>query len=676
MQRLLGALGALLIALPALAGPVQNRTSVAGEVTDLRLGRSQIERELTPSAHVPIPAWAFTFDDGDTSYLTYVAICDSIADARGWEGDDKLRGTTSIMVSQVEAGTASLMSWAQLATLDRYQHEVALHGNSEERFGSLQVGFSRHRADSMLADWTARQRENLGYSSSGIVAPNHRQTHALVDTYLDNGITWMASLRVPVNADTSGALETDAGSPLDNEQSPMDVNYDPWPQYSANNTSTDFACYIRPGGVTNRWNIARRASWRRADDTVQDIKDVMSLAVQTNSIAILTFHTIADDAATLSIDRADMISILDYAADLIDLGMGRSITMSEAVSRGTGYVVGRLNPHWNFTRIDDIDPSNGLDGNPGDVPISWPLFQGAVGSYSPFYIVPNDTFSVVGSNVDQWKVIDGAVNDTVLTVFTAEFAADSVSYGASSDTSRVLVARAPAASNGRTGAIPIIIRTTGVRSDHVEIAIHGMSYGGDSDDHFPAVRLFQWDEVTGDYVNQGAAAYDFTMFTAKVGAPDSTNWEPQRVRIRPQFLVNVFDIAWDTPWRNTGTYASDTSREITYFSLPLCRPFIYEDQGSIDIKSPFGNYADLAADGNAGDRHFDNIPPATKDRVVGTSPAVDHGRAHWITYLYRIEIAPLRTDWVGGYVYFRHDTDAPLADIEWILSDVAAWAPF
>lgn len=674
------ALGLLL----ALAVGVRGEFKTGGPPTaatnysslESRLGLTKHQIALQRRSYEPKAAVCFFFDDADTSFFTdVVVVADSIHSARGWDDATRIRATTGVIISNT--GTGSAATWAQIATIkDRQdEFELALHGNSSERFGSIGAGHSRSRADSMLAAWQDSMVAHVGFECAGVMLPNHRTTLPYQNTFAKNNISWVVGLRVPINADTANAS---SGGPLANEQSPMDVNYDPWPMASAGLTSTDYMCYQRPGGISNRWNIGRRDSWKNSADTLQEYKDAISLAVQTTSMVLFTNHAVGDTTGAgagdtgsyldLMMSRDDLVNLFDYVADLMDEGVLEPLTGSQMVDRGTGHVVGRLNPHYEFAIVQDYDASTALP-NTDFVPLSFPLSM----DVNNFYMAGNETLTVAGGTAENWKL---ASADTVLGAYTVESLADSVSYGATSPSGRVLVAAAPSGNTYRTDTFPIIIRTTGVQAGHIEVSIQALTFGGESDDFMPMIRLHQWDEMFGDFVNPFSAGYDFMVQSSKTGPFEpwtgaAYRWDPKATRVRPQFYFTPVDTnlyGANLP----GTGATNTSREMFTFSRGLVPVFMTESQGAVDIHAPFGDHTNLEGTTGANESYMVNVVTARDQIINGTN----YGRAYWITYLFRVPIVPNDTDWVAGHVYWRYIGDAPAATVEVIVSDVAAWAPY
>lgn len=656
-----------------------------------RLGLTKHQLALQRRPYEPKGGVCFFFDDCDTSFFTdVIVVADSIHAARGWDDNTRIRATTGVMVNNV--GTGASATWAQIESIkDRPdEFEVALHGNSSERYGSVGAGKSRARADSMLGAHQDSIYAHMGYYASGVMLPNHRTTLAYQNLFSKHGISWVAGLRVPLAQDTAFAS---SGGPLSNEQSPMDVNYDPWPAMQADKTQADFACFQRHGGINNRWNIGRRDSWKNSNDSLQIYKDCVSLAAHTSSMVLFTNHTVGDTTGAgagatgstldLRMSRQDLVDIFDFVADLIDSGYVESLTGSQMADRGTGYVVGRLNPTHEWALINDFDSSADLPSITL-APFGFPLKTDGQNFYQS-----GDTLTSLAGDTYRWKVANA---DTVDSIYAAEGLADSVSYGATSPNKRVLIASATSARTYRTDTFPIIIRTTGVQSDHIELTIQALTYGGESDDFAPMIRLLQFDENTGDFVNSAVARYDFVLQAAKtstystIGSPDK--WSPVATALNPQFDLGFVDSLLPTsgatydltfpdstvtvPTHNLARGASDSEREFFVFSKNLVKPYVIESQGAIDRKLPFGNYADLEASGDAGEGWMVNVVTA-RDQIINNN---NYGRAYWITYLFRVPIVPNSTDWVAGHVYWRYIGDAPAATIDVVVSDVAAWAPY
>lgn len=622
-----------LLALAALTGGyTRGGISASADRTNNLFGIEPNAPNHTFPASVYVQPRTFTkkagsvllFDDGDTSFVTmFVPISDSICAARG--DSVRVRGTVLVVPSLVGVGALS-MTVDQVRSLDSRQDifEIGSHGEDAERLGGRGLdgsgnrvaangvtGMSYEFVDAHLsanqdsaAAWGIQAFRSHGFA-------NWRRTGAIGDLFLKNGYFQAKGMAIDADMDTSHALP--------NETSAMALNTDPFaPAFCGKGASFKWKGFQRPGLMLDPFNIGARASFDTATadvngagvGTPDTCKAHVSVAVQSGTISMLTLHRIRVTRGTdnLAITRAELISLMDHIANLVQAGVLESLTFEQTTARMRGIPTGDMMPTYGFKKISDITTSHvsGLD----DEPIGFALAGGAVPS---FYSSVLDT---LGAGATQWKVHSQAVLDTVIAEFV-DRDADSLeaTHGLSSRTGNILIQRGPAASNG-TG-LSRTYTVSGAKGKYLDINVQVMVTNTTSANGYLSCKAGAFSHRWEDFVNGGAAA--FAMLPRVLGARnagiDTTNIPADRQAVRPQFVIAYADTA------TTGAHVTATSNFTSVFTRtfwwgePSLAAYVLHDKTAAamwDHVASFGNETDIDGAGGAGQTHMSNLPLFTK----------------------------------------------------------------
>lgn len=620
---------------------------------------------MAPRYFEPKAGIVLTFDDGwDGFYDHFVPISDDIKEAK----DVRVRGTTSLDLTKIGIESA-FMTWAEVRAIDQrqddadYPFEIALHADGDGTMGSRRSGFSKVWMDSSLGAWQGVLRTNNVTEAKSFILARHRFTPGMEDVWKGNGIYQVGGLAVPVSGDST------TSGPLSNERSPMELNYSPYPQSAAGN-GFGGAGYVgtqRHGGIMNRWNVGRRGSYNNVDDTLTEIIDYIEMCVQYREIGFLTLHDIDTDTSDpLTITPANLTTIMNLIADYQAAGLLESLTFEQAVARGTGHVHGNLLNHTaklngeltNFVTLADINASTNWSKGASN-PIGWPFDN----TEDVFYTLPAETLSVATASLDDstdvkvWNL--SADGDTVLAIYTAEGIADSVSYGATSPNGNVIMTTVDqAGGQSYSWGIYYFAQTTGVQAPYVELTVQAMVNNGTSATGYLGCRGFQWAEDWSDIVNSGPNSYDFSITTSgQQSTVRGADVELQEARIRPLFNLAVLDSTIFNDGANVAAGASFWYNDDDNFlhralSMGNLPPAVYDGQGSIDKKTPYGNFEDIDAVDSNDQTYTQNLDAFD---ASSTFDGTNYGSAVWRNYIWRIPIMPGMTDWVSGYVYLRRE---------------------
>lgn len=627
------------------------------------IDQTEADEYLAPRYYQPKAGVCLTFDDGYPSFWSqFVRMSDSIYVATG--GNVRIRGTVSTITSDMGGGARA--GWSELASRgsDQTDFEIAYHGNSDERFGSSQAGFSRTWVDSMLGNWRAAFKAHGLPEPRTLILPNHRYTPGLEEIFIKHGIYQVGGLAIPVSSDSAGSYTA-------NEHSLMEVNNDPYPLAMTNRSNTAFACFQRHGGIQNRWNIGRRTSFSNAAATADTLKAIINIAVQSRTMAVLTLHDIGDTTGSdLTILPSDLAELMGHIATLMNADLLESLTFEQMTARGCGRVYGELLPHHNFTRLQDVlDSADVRLGDGLEEAFKTPIGWWTHGSQS-FYPGTGDTLTASFAAADStfWKVwplsgrtVVDSLNglaadlDTVAAIYADSSLTDYLSYGMSSPTGRVFVSASPTGDD--TYGLPICAIVTGVTAPYVDVTVQAMVDNAVSVNAYLGCRFAQYQEQFNDFINDDPLAYDFTAGTTRLNGWAPGNLEPQRTRVRPMFWMATIDTAYG---RADTTYTLGAG-EMHRYAYEKAMPYFLDTQSVVDWHAPFGNTADLAAVGSAKKaifkklQFFDGAYDTTR---LGTSHVPDggYGNVYWLTYNYRIPIVPGQTDFVYGWVYLKRST--------------------
>lgn len=617
---------------------------------------------LAPVTRERVGAIVLFFDDGNDDVVDYFKpLSDSIYNGDiGTGNGNRIKATTGIMPNSV--GNAGKMTWAEIAACDQSWLEVALHGDSGERWGANMTidgggfTFAGNALDSMLADHQNQFVTNGVAAARTEVLANHRFSATLQPIFKKHGIYNVWGLGVSVKSSHG----EDA-----NERWGMERNCDLLPFWWA---SEDFSGataawetknqggFHRHGSKLNRWNLGRGPSYNNTHAALGGAMTAMFVAAHSREILTLTMHTVDPaEGADLAISYADLRTLCLTADTLMTAGLLESYTAEEAADAIMCDVTGNLLPP-KFIDLSKVtaaaDDSLALFNV---YPVGWPTDDS-------FYLDAADEFVATGGAAAQPKMYNlQSDGDTVSAAIVAAGGdTEDETYGTADDPNGtglnawdgeivVMDMTSVTLSNDLT----FLIVTTGVQSPYIWVEVQCAPNIDAGTSMVLCTRMGQYREDWSDFITfhtagDGADAYWFGDLGAS-GARTSYEDQVSR-RTIPLFNPTLLDTTFSTDASHLvldqGTAAHATGVEFKgewarYYPWML-RPYFYTSAtGNTDADAHFGNRDNIGAVGTGGKQILRN-DIAKLDAVMD-----------WTSFFFTVPIAPGMTDFVAGHVSMR-----------------------
>lgn len=590
--------------------------------------------EYTEARRTPVGGtWCPVFDDGDPSFLRYIALSDSIYQGLGAYSalaGVRLRGTTGLIFSNVGV-SGNTMTVADLATFAYRQDlfEIAGHGDDSQRLGKegmdgqgtpARVSFDGETG--MSYDFCVKVISACQDSMDAWGFPwcrswtygNWRMMNAgQPDIFEEYGFFQAKGLAVVVTADQSSA----GGNFLN----AMQVNNDPLPPAMMNKTLNRWFGHHRTGLMWNPYDIGSRSSWDVdnggtpgndndgtagfAGATTDSMKAYIDLCAQTYSHGLVTFHRIVDDGArTLNIDIEydELVDICVHAATRIKEGRLRAcLTFEQHAACMRGIRDGNLFPNQGFPLLTDGLATTLRTGASGVIvePIGFP------GS-ADFYPGTTDEFVAQGGTNTNWKVYDNTVDTLSVSHNLRDGDTDELTYGIGAPDQNILLTRGTT-SNTNNICFPLIV--TGVEARYVQLVVQcgilTSTLPSGVDGHM-SIKAVQFGEKWPDFINGSNLAYESMADIVGRRNNDAnwleTSWHQERQRVYPRGNTALSDTTSTTsPYLSTSLDGVTGNEAWSFWGqLPQLQPYIIHPRTAAwDIQSTVGNQVSVSVAGQA-----------------------------------------------------------------------------